>query len=70
MGNKIYNNYKKTKKQQIEQYPKEKVKKRKIYKFKPEVVKVTVYDGSGKINYDIKPKYSYIYKGVPGGWYI
>lgn len=63
MGNKIL------KKKNIEITPKKR-KKRKKYSIKPGVVKVTVYDGSGKINYNIKPKYSYIYKGVPGGWYI
>ena len=63
MGNKIF------KKKNIEITP-TKRKKRIKYSIKPGTVKVTVYDGSGNIRYDVTPKYSYIHNGVPGGWYI
>ena len=63
MGNKIF------KKKNIEITPKKR-KKRIKYSIKPGTVKVTIYDGSGNIRYDVTPKYSYIHNGVPGGWYI
>ena len=42
------------------------------YPYKPEVVKVTIIKPN-KPNYYTKTpklKYSYIFQGVPGGWYI
>ena len=52
------NKIKKTKKQKIviKEYP-----------FRPDLVKITKLDGSPL---EKMPKYSYVYKGVPGGWYF
>lgn len=67
MGN-IYN-----KKTKIYYSKKKRIKNNYNYnfKFKPEVVTITYYNkyGDKVINGD-KVKYSYIYKGVPGGWYL
>ena len=42
--------------------------KKKKYKFKPEIVKIRYINSSmGHITPNLK--YSYVYKGVPGGWY-
>jgi len=65
MGNKIF----KTKKKNIEITANKRNKREKCL-IKHGTVKVTVYDGSGNIRYDVTPKYSYIHNGVPGGWYI
>jgi hypothetical protein len=42
--------------------------KRKKYKFKPEIVKIR-YINSSMEHITPNLKYSYVYKGVPGGWY-
>jgi hypothetical protein len=39
----------------------------KEYPFRPDLVKITKLDGSPL---EKMPKYSYVYKGVPGGWYF
>jgi len=39
----------------------------KRYQFNPGAVTVKMI---GENNKSIKPKYSYIYNGVPGGWYV
>ena len=44
--------------------------KQRKYNINIDAVKVSFYDHSGNRIHDIKPKYSYIYKGVPGGWYV
>ena len=80
MGNKIYRIYKehklKKERKMIKKYvckmkrENKRNKRPKKYPLKPNAVKVTVYDGFGNIRYDITPKYSYVYNGVPGGWFI
>lgn len=63
----------KRKTKKINKYSEKKNKKRNCYeyKFKPEVVTITYNNKYGHkvINGD-RVKYSYIYKGVPGGWYF
>ena len=39
----------------------------KKYAFNPDAVKVRCYRNGIEV-FDVKPQYSYIYKGVPGGW--
>jgi len=44
------------------------IKSKKI-KINKNAVKIT-YISNDIDNFNIKPKYSYVYNGVPGGWYI
>ena len=39
----------------------------KKYPFNSDAVKVRYYRNGIEV-FDVKPQYSYIYKGVPGGW--
>ena len=49
--------------------PSREKKTKKKYPFRPYVVKIKHIGGGQKINPRKHIKYSYIYKGVPGGWY-
>ena len=40
-----------------------------IYPFKPCIVKIKYYKNGKRIYQKNNIKYSYVYKGVPGGWY-
>jgi hypothetical protein len=43
----------------------------KDYSFNHNVVKIKHYNmGSNSMESNNRAKYSYIYKGVPGGWYV
>lgn len=70
MGN-VLKKHKHNKKIKMYSSKKRRIKNNYNFRFKPEVVTITYYDeyGNKVINGD-KVKYSYIYKGVPGGWYI
>jgi hypothetical protein len=46
----------------------QKIIKKKRYKFTPEMVNIK-YINSQMENLSPNLKYSYVYKGVPGGWY-
>ena len=70
MGN-VLKKHKYNKKTKMYSSKKRRIKNNYNFRFKPEVVTITYYDkyGNKVINGD-KVKYSYIYKGVPGGWYL
>jgi len=62
---------KKNKHNKTKMYSNKKNKSGYNYKIKPEVVKIIYYNEHGnKVCPGENVKYSYIYKGVPGGWYV
>lgn len=66
MGNK-HSRKKKINKQKINKFNNIKYTSIKHHNINMTKVKVVFKNYNGK---EMKPKYSYVYKGVPGGWYV
>ena len=71
-ASKVYLNHKIkkfNKKYNMKYYEHSQKKETKEYQYRPDIVKITYIGTEKNINLKKNLKYSYIYKGVPGGWY-
>ena len=55
---------------QYRKFVKNKLNRERNYRFDKSRVSIKLTTFGGELITYIKPKYSYVYNGVPGGWYV